>query len=111
MRKKILSLALALAMCLGLTIPAFAAKTWTKAFGEGITVTVYPDGSVSYAGSGKLTKEYAEIGVEPFVGIRIDVVIISIGEGLTATDEFKEAWKEFASEIGCSASFNNPYSE
>ncbi len=92
-------------------LSAFAAKTWTKDFGEGITVTVYPDGSVSYAGSGKLTKEYAEIGVELFVGIRIDVVIISIGEGLTATDEFKEAWKEFASEIGCSASFNNPYSE
>ena len=38
MKKKILSLALALAMCLGLTIPAFA-ESYTYGYSDGIIIT------------------------------------------------------------------------
>ena len=47
MKKKILSLTLTLALCLGLAIPAFAAESFTENCGDGITVTGYPNGSVS----------------------------------------------------------------
>lgn len=44
MKKKILSLALAL--CLGLAVPAFAAETWTEIV-DGITVTANSNGTIS----------------------------------------------------------------
>ena len=47
MSKKWLSLALALAMCLGLTVPAFAAAI------DGITITANPNGTLSYAALAK----------------------------------------------------------
>ena len=53
MRKKVLSLALALVMCLGLTVPAFAA-------GEPGSTTIQDDGGFSYTLS------------KPLVGTRVD---------------------------------------
>ena len=105
MRKKVLSLALALAMCLGLTIPAFAVETSTVDCGDGITVTGYSNGSVIYAGAGKLEMDHAKYGMDAFwwAGNRGNTVSISVGKGLTVTDEFKEFW----SHEGFSASFNN----
>ena len=111
MRKKILSLALALALCLGLTIPAFAAKTWTETY-EGITITAYPDGStvyLSYTGAGKLTVYHLKmIYLVDTKGV--STIIISIGQGVTITDEFKEYWNEFVTEfreIGISLTYND----
>ena len=49
MSKKFLSLALALVMCLGLTVPVFAAETQTYTL-DGITITATPDGTISYTG-------------------------------------------------------------
>ena len=72
--KKVLSLALVLVMCLGLTIPVFAAtEPWTRAphmdsvyykfEEEGIFVTIYIEGStlhINYTGSGTLDYRYAD---------------------------------------------------
>ena len=48
MKKKILSLALSLAMCLGLTVPVFATETYTDSY-EGVTITAHPNGAVRYS--------------------------------------------------------------
>ena len=100
MKKKILSLALALALCLGLTVPAFAAETYTDTY-EGVTITAQPNGSVSYTGAGELTWMHAEVGGHAFLVATDDVqsartISISIGQGLTVTDEFKENWSTLA---------------
>ena len=77
MRKKILSLALALAMCLGLTIPVFAAtepltraphmdSVYNKFEEDGIFVTIYIEGStlhINYTGSGTLNYKHAVYGI------------------------------------------------
>ena len=72
MKKKILSLALALAMCLGLTIPAMAA-------GE---TTIQDDGGFSYTLS------------KPVVGTRVDdqsgITYYQIPEGTIITPVFPE---------------------
>ena len=106
MKKKLLSLALALIMCLGLTAPIFAAETYTHTY-EGITVTAYPNGSISYTGSGKLTKMHAELGIELFFDMRTGVLPISIGQGITITDEFKETWSNFTLKYEIDLSFND----
>ena len=105
MRKKVLSLALALALCLGLTIPVFAAETFTVDCGDGITVTGYPNGSIIYTGAGKLEMDHAKHGMDAFweAGNRGTTISISVGQGVTVTDEFKEFW----SHEGFSASFND----
>ena len=80
--RKIFSLVLALAMCLGLTIPVFAAtEPWTRAphmdsvyfeFEEdGIFVTIYIEGStlhINYTGSGTLDYRYADYGILELLG-------------------------------------------
>ncbi len=118
MRKKVLSLALALALCLGLTIPAFAAETCTYTW-EGVTITAHSNGSVNYTGAGKLTVEHAEVGAHtlyeasyegtahprPVEGFS-NKATISVGQGLTMTDEFKEAWNVCANHYGWSVSFD-----
>ncbi len=113
MRKKILSLALALAMCLGLTIPAFAAETYTDTLGDGITMTAYSNGSISYTGAGEVTEDHAKCGLGMVYNMTemlkgISTVSISIGQGITMTDGFKEMWDEYADLDGFSFSINNP---
>lgn len=80
--KKVFSLVLALAMCLGLTIPVFAAtEPWTRAphmdsvyfefEEEGIFVTIYMEGStlhINYTGSGTLDYRYADYGIGELLG-------------------------------------------
>ena len=80
--RKVFSLVLALAMCLGLTIPVFAAtEPWTRAphmdsvyfeFEEdGIFVTIYIEGStlhINYTGSGTLDYRYADYGILELLG-------------------------------------------
>ena len=80
--KKVFSLVLALAMCLGLTIPVFAAtEPWTRAphmdsvyfefEEEGIFVTIYIEGStvhINYTGSGTLDYRYADYGIHELLG-------------------------------------------
>ena len=112
MRKKILSLALALAMCLGLTIPVFAAtEPWTRAphmdsvnyyFEEdGIFVTIYLEGStlhINYTGSGTLNYKYADYGIGELLGeyseyyglSRDDVSDIAIGIGPGIDDDISD---------------------
>ena len=63
MRKKILSLALALALCLGLTIPALAAETLMETI-NGITITANPNGTLSYTGAGTITGDHIGYGAE-----------------------------------------------
>ena len=58
MKKKILSLALALALCLGLTVPAFAARTYTV---DDIIITASSDGTISFTGAGVLTELHMEV--------------------------------------------------
>ena len=105
MKKKLLSLALTLALCLGLTVPAFA-ETWTETI-DGITITAYPSGSISYTGTGKLTAEHAERGaVAVWSMTKVDdtfMFSISVGQGVTITDEFKDMWMA----MGWSVSYNN----
>ena len=110
MRKKILSLALALAMCLGLTIPAFA-ETYTDTW-EGVTITAHSNGSISYTGSGELTEEHAHVAFYFFDEVvpdkkDISTVSISIGQGITMDGSFKKHWNELASDYGWSISYNN----
>ena len=80
--RKVFSLVLALAMCLGLTIPVFAAtEPWTRAphmdsvyfeFEEdSIFVTIYIEGStlhINYTGSGTLDYRYADYGILELLG-------------------------------------------
>ena len=123
MKKKILSLALALALCLGLTIPAFAAETYTEDWrdvGYDITCSARVEGTtvyISYTGSGELdTGTYdkammvfdtaaSKSATVPFEELK--VFSISIGQGLTILDEFTEAWNDFADDYGFSVSFND----
>ena len=88
MRKKILSLALALALCLGLTVPAFAAETYTETI-DGITITATPDGTINYSGSGVLTEDHIFEGAGQLWnatgrGKRQVDAVINIGTGITA---------------------------
>ena len=110
MKKKALSLALALAMCLGLTLPAFATEAYTDTY-EGVTVTAHPNGTVSYTGAGTLTAGHAEVGYHAFYmateGENVGTASISVGQGITMTDEFKEIWNEIANHDGISVSFSN----
>ena len=106
MKKKILSLALALALCLGLAVPAFAETTWTETI-NGITITAYPSGSISYTGTGKLSAEHAERGADAVWSMtKVDdsfTFSISVGQGITITNEFKNVWMD----RGLSVSYNN----
>ena len=110
MKKKILSLALSLAMCLGLTVPAFATETYTDSY-EGVTITAHPNGAVSYTGAGTLTVGHVEVGYHAFdmatEGENVSTVSISVGPGITMTNEFKELWNELANQGGFSVSFGN----
>ena len=82
--KKILSLVLALTMCLGLAVPAFA-NTYTATH-NGITATASPDGAIGYTGSGVLTKANMQAGLELFMGAtngQIKTAKINIGANIT----------------------------
>ena len=123
MKKKALSLALALALCLGLTIPAFAAETYTENWndvGYDITCSARVEGTtvyISYTGSGELDSGTYDMGMMVFDTAasqsatvpfeELKVFSISIGQGLTVLDEFKEAWNDFANSYGFSVSFND----
>ena len=86
MKKKILSLVLTLALCLGLAVPAFA-ETMTR---DGITITTTPDGTISYTGNGVLTDEHLDIAVELLSATMwkrwngINTVTVNIGPGITS---------------------------
>ncbi len=94
MRAKILSLALALTLCLGLAVPAFAEDTYTTNKG-GITITLTLDEdqnrvTISYTGTGKLTADLLEYSVLLVVdrGFHNDngwgrQLWIEIGQGIT----------------------------
>ena len=91
MKKKILSLVLALTLCLGVAVPTFAAGTETYTV-DGITITIDSSGTISYTGSGTLTGYTAEGGImllhEATNGYDgIDTVTISIGSGITIDDD------------------------
>ena len=95
MRKKLLSLALVLALCLGLAVPAFAEDTYTTNKG-GITITLTLDEdqnrvTISYTGTGKLTADLLEYSVLLVVdrGFHNDngwgrQLWIEIGQGITS---------------------------
>lgn len=90
MKKKLLSLAMALALCLGLTVPVFAeTKTDTV---DGITFTANSNGTVSYTGSGTLTPSCLAQGAEELYyltdGLKgISEVTVNIGPGITNVPE------------------------
>ena len=85
MRKKLLSLALTLALCLGLTVPAFAAGTETYTIG-GITITASSDGTISFTGSGVLELNHAQAGLELFMVAtdgKVKTAKINVGANVT----------------------------
>lgn len=96
MKKKILSLALTLVMCLSLTVPVFAAETIeTKTIG-GITITADHasmhdkyEATLTYTGSGTLTENLLESGAEIFYTRGFTTILINIGPGISAPDESK----------------------
>ena len=86
MKKKILSLVLTLALCLGLTVPVFA-ETCTETF-DGITITANSNGTISYTGAGELTWEHMERGVEMIDSIitgKWPRVTVIVGPGITCS--------------------------
>ena len=102
MKKKILSLALALVLCLGLAVPAFAAGTFTQTI-DGITVTADSNGTVSYGGSGVLTKDHIYCGADLLYGAtggrQVDAVF-NIGTGITADQGLLARVEELLYEAG-----------
>ena len=96
MKKKLLSLVLALALCLGLTVPAFAKEARTKSIGN-ITITTYYKSeydkyeALGYTGSGVLTDSLLEEGLNLLIesGIWNCEIIINIGPGISAPDKGK----------------------
>ena len=66
MKKHFFCITLALVMCLGLTVPAFADQTVTKIIGDIPITTHYEHGELpvlSYIGSGTLTENLLESGL------------------------------------------------
>ncbi len=114
--RKVFSLVLALVMCLGLTIPVFAAtEPWTRAphmdsvyykfKEEGIFVTIYLEGStihINYTGSGTLEYDHVGYGLGELVGEygeyyglsrdNISDVAIGIGPGIDNDINDFEGW-------------------
>lgn len=92
MRKKLLSLALTLALCLGLAVPAFA-ETVTETI-DGITITASSDGTLSYTGTGTLTEEHLLYGVEIAYVERGEAISINIAPGITGVPDVSwfEEW-------------------
>lgn len=85
MKKKLLSLALILALCLGLTVPSFAAKTETYTV-DGITITASSDGTISFTGSGVLEWNHAQAGLELFMVAtdgKVKTAKINVGSNVT----------------------------
>lgn len=100
MKKRLLSLALALVLCLGLTTPALAAETITETL-DNITVTANPNGTVSYTGTGVLTIDHLYLGMDMVLYVtdymdEVDAVSINIGSGIDGT-ESGETFVEFVS--------------
>ena len=115
--RKVFSLVLALAMCLGLTIPAFA-ESYTYGYSDGIIITAYSNGSLSYIGAGTLRAYHVDDSIEclDYAGFIIDgsdyvfgsdTISISIGPGITVADDFKEVWYAVSRDLGLSVTFNN----
>ena len=115
--RKIFSLVLALVMCLGLTISAFAVESYTENY-EGFTITAYSNGSLSYTGTGTLRGRHMEAGFRSldYAGFIVDgtdyifgndTISISVGPGVIITDEFKEFWDNVISGLGVSVTFND----
>lgn len=103
MSKKFLSLALALVMCLGLTVPAFAAETQTYTL-DGITITATPDGTISYTGSGVLTTMgHTQAGLELFMTAtngEVKTVKINIGANIVYDESWLAEMKDDYSRYG-----------
>ena len=103
MSKKFLSLALALVMCLGLTVPAFAAETQTYTL-DGITITATPDGTISYTGSGVLTTMgHMQAGLELFMTAtngEVKTVKINIGANIVYDESWLAEMKDDYSRYG-----------
>ncbi len=97
MKKKILSLALALALCLGLTVPAFAARTYTV---DDIIITASSDGTISFTGAGVLTELHMEVGYELFMAAterKVKTAKINIGANITYDEDWLAEVKDFYS--------------
>ncbi|MCI9157234.1 MAG: hypothetical protein HFF44_09920 [Lawsonibacter sp.] len=105
MRKKLLSLALALALCLGLTVPVFAMGSYTI---NGITATASPDGTINITGSGVLSEDHRKAVLELSYMVtedkQIKTVEINIGAGIAYDENWsatvKEDFEEMFSSLG-----------
>ncbi len=109
MKKKILSLALALALCLGLAVPAFAAETITQTF-DGITIATTLDGTISYTGSGVLTEVHAGAGLEFFMVAtdgKVKTAKINIGANITYDAKWLAEMKDMFSNHGLDVIISN----
>ena len=96
MKRKSIALLLAMVMCLGLSVPAFAVETIdTKTIG-GITITANRasdydqyEATLTFAGSGTLTENILESGAEILYTRGIADILVNIGPGISAPDESK----------------------
>ena len=102
MKRKIIALLLALVMCLGLTVPAFAVETCTETI-DGITITATPDGTINYSGSGVLTEKHifkgADLLYKATGGQQVDAVF-NIGTGITADQSLLARVEQLIYEAG-----------
>ena len=105
MKQKLLSLALALTLCLGLTVPAFA-ENMTETI-DGITIAVNSDNAtLTYTGSGTFTEEHAGYGLEYLLylmdsaGSIADTVTLNIGSGITVDTQLLELMQEVFFDYG-----------
>lgn len=103
MKKKLLSLALAFALCLGLTVPVSAAEVLTEKITDTITFTYDPNsGTLTYTGTGELLiADFLGLGEEFMAYTKsenpeIKTVTINIGPGITLEDEsiYEDVCKE-----------------
>ena len=107
MKKKLLSLALAFALCLSLTVPAFADEVISGDLSGGISFTADPSGTLSLTGPGTLSSsDFLTLGEEFFYYTKelhpeINTVTINIGAGIVMEDEsaYEELCKELKKEI------------
>lgn len=101
MKRKSIALLLAMVMCLGLTIPTFAAGTETHTM-DGITITASSDGIISFTGSGALEWNHAQAGLELFMAAtngQIKTAKINVGSNVTYDQnwltELKDQYSRF----------------
>lgn len=92
MKKKLLSLALALVMCLGLMVPVSAEVRYSDVI-DGVSITMDSNGTLDFSGTGVLsTDTLFEAGDEYFFNMsseypEIKEITINIGSGVTLKDK------------------------